>query len=126
MYRIRISHKGSFKNINEFFKRMSERDSTGIYNTYGRIGVEALRNATPVDTGTTAGSWSYEIVQNEGSTSIAWTNSNINDGCPIAIILQYGHATKNGGYVQGIDYINPALKPIFEQMADSLWEEVVS
>jgi hypothetical protein len=86
----------------------------------------ALKNATPVDSGETANSWDYEIRHYPGGASIAWTNSHVVDGVPIAIILQYGHATRNGGYVQGRDYINPALRPIFEKMANDLWEEVTN
>ena len=91
---------------------------------YGKEGVQALAAATPVDTGLTAASWYYEIEQTDKTTSIVWKNSNVVDGTPIAIILQYGHATRNGGYVQGTEYINDALRPIFERIADSVWKEV--
>lgn len=84
----------------------------------------ALSAATPVDSGVTATSWSYEIIQNGSSISIVWNNSNVQEGINIAIILQYGHGTRNGGYVSGRDYINPALKPIFDKMADAAWKEV--
>ena len=93
---------------------------------YAREGVTALASATPVDSGTTAASWGYEIQKRHGKVSIYWTNSNINNGVPIAVILQYGHGTNNGGYVQGRDYINPAIRPIFDKIADNAWKEVTS
>ncbi len=95
-----------------------------VLERYGLRGVEALSAATPVRTGMTAISWSYDIVQNEDGYSIIWKNDNINKYVNIALILQYGHATRNGGYVQGIDYINPALKPIFDELAKAAWKEV--
>lgn len=88
------------------------------------MGVEALSKATPKNSGKTASSWFYEIQRDNSSWIITWKNSNINNGVPIAIVLQYGHATRNGGYIEGIDYINPALKPVFERIADSAWKEV--
>lgn len=91
---------------------------------YGQLGVDALVSATPKDTGKTANSWSYEITKDQGKYTIYWKNTNINDGIPIAIIIQYGHGTRNGGYVQGRDYINPALQPIFDQIAEDAWNEV--
>ena len=92
---------------------------------YGRQGVEALSSATPRDTGLTASSWSYEIIRKHNSARIIFKNSNVtSEGTPIAILIQYGHATKNGAWVEGIDYINPALKPVFEGMADNIWREV--
>ena len=97
-----------------------------ILETYGRAGVTALASATPVDSGETAAAWGYEIVQTSGGYSIFWTNSHINKGVNIAVILQYGHGTGTGGYVKGIDYINPALRPVFEQLADAAWREVMS
>ena len=90
------------------------------------MGVSALESATPVDSGLTASSWDYEIHQSRNSAKIVWTNSNINQGVPIAIILQYGHGTRNGGYVQGRDYINPAIKPVFDRIAEGVWKEVTS
>lgn len=116
--------KGSFENTNKFFKKMSQKSIFKSLEQYGEEGVAALAAATPVDTGKTASSWSYEIRQTKSSTSITWKNSNIVDGVPIAIILQYGHGTATGGYVQGVDYINPALRPIFERIADTIWKEV--
>lgn len=93
---------------------------------YAQEGVAALSSATPVDSGLTAASWDYEIVKKKGAISIYWTNSNINAGVPIAVILQYGHGTNNGGYVQGRDYINPAIRPIFDKIAENAWKEVTS
>lgn len=105
---------------------MKTRDATSILNKYGKRGVELLRDATPMDTGETADSWDYEVVKENGRYRIYWTNSNEHDGVYIAIILQYGHATKNGGYVQGTDYINPVLEEVFTDMAEELWKEVVN
>lgn len=95
-----------------------------ILKKYGELGVKALAANTPKDTGQTAASWSYEIKEDKNSITISWKNSNINDGVLIAAILQYGHGTGNGGYVRGVDYINPAMKPVFQQIADDAWKEV--
>lgn len=122
---INFQHSGNFDNITRFLEKMSKRDAMSILNKYGKRGVELLRTATPVDTGETADSWSYEAVRENDRYKIYWTNDNIHDGVPIAIILQYGHATKNGGYVEGIDYINPVLEEVFTDMAEELWKEVV-
>ena len=105
---------------------MSKFNADKILHAYGRLGVEELQKATPKDTGKTANSWDYEIDKKDGKTSLIWTNSNINDGVLIAIILQYGHGTRNGGYVQGIDYINPALRTTFDRMSKELWKAVTS
>lgn len=122
---ISISHSGNFNNIERFLEKMKKRDVIRVLNNYGKMGVDYLSNNTPIDSGETASSWSYEIDLKNGRYMIYWSNSNVNQGVNIAIILQYGHVTKNGGYVQGIDYINPALAKVFEQMANELWEEVV-
>ena len=122
---ISVSHKGDFNHLETLINRVLRRDYLNILAEYGRKGVEALKAATPVDTGLTRDSWDYEITANSKKTSICWTNSNIQNGIPIAIILQYGHGTKNGGYVQGVDYINPALAPIFSQMANEAWRRIV-
>lgn len=116
--------KGDFRRTSDFLKRANRLNLDVILNQYGQEGVEALRAATPKDTGTTANSWSYVIHKGTGSITITWSNSNIVDGVPIAVILQYGHGTRNGGYVQGTDYINPAMKPIFDKIAQRAWEEV--
>ncbi len=122
---ISISHSGNFNNIERFLEKMKKRDVIRVLNKYGKMGVDYLSNDTPIDSGETASSWSYEIDLKNGRYMIYWSNSNVNQGVNIAIILQYGHVTKNGGYVQGIDYINPALAKVFEQMANELWGEVV-
>ncbi len=119
-----ITHKGNFKKTEKFFKRASDFKINSVLNKYGKKGVEALAAATPMRSGTTAGSWSYSIEKNRGGYVISWDNSNVNQGVNIALILQYGHGTGTGGYVQGIDYINPALKPIFDALADEAWQEV--
>lgn len=121
-----ISSSGSFGNMEAFLKRMSSGDMFSSLARFGQAGVNALAAATPKDDGTTAGSWYYEIKQDGKSWSIIWGNSNVVDGRPIAILLQYGHGTGTGGYVQGRDYINPALQPIFEQMAAEGWKVVTT
>lgn len=123
---ITISQKGDFSKTEKFLKKTLGRNYIKVLAKYGQQGVSALSAATPKKTGTTAGSWSYEIEQKGSSISVVWNNSNINKGVNIALILQYGHGTRNGGYVVGRDYINPALRPIFDQMADAAWKEVTS
>lgn len=113
----------TFKFLN-FLSRPNNIDS--ILHHYGEEGVRALSLYTPVDSGQTASMWGYEIHKSHGQYSIVWTNDNINDGVPIAILIQYGHGTGNGGYVSGIDYINPALQNTFSSMTKELWEEVVN
>lgn len=121
---IRIRHRGDFHNTERFFKKAQKFNIRSILEKYGRAGVAALSSATPVDTGLTANSWNYEIEEKNSRVSIFWTNSNVNKGVQIAVILQYGHGTNNGGYVQGRDYINPALRPIFDNIAELAWKEV--
>lgn len=123
---IKISHKGNFNNTEKFLKKISTADFMRNLEKYGEMGVQALASATPIDSGLTASSWSYEIEKSSSSYTIHWVNNNVNNGVNIAIILQYGHGTGTGGYVQGRDYINPALRPIFDEIADSAWKEVVS
>lgn len=123
---ITFSHRGDFRKTEKLFHSLIERHYMKKLRQYGEKGVQALAAVTPVDSGKTAKSWSYEIVEEKGRLSIYWRNSNINEGVNIAVILQYGHGTRDGGYVQGIDYINPAIQPIFEQMAEEAWKEVVS
>lgn len=123
---ITFRHTGDFKNTIKFLKKISEKAFLKKLESYAKMGVQALANATPKRTGKTAASWGYEISYGGDDISIIWTNSNINNGVNIAVILQYGHGTKNGGYVRGIDYINPAIQPIFEKMANDLWKEVIS
>lgn len=119
-----FKQKGDFSKFNKYTERLKEVVKLGDLNKYGRAGVNALKNATPKDTGTTADSWSYQIVRTKDQVSIQFNNSNIQNGVPIAIILQYGHMTKNGGWVEGLDYINPSVRPIFEDIANEAWKEV--
>lgn len=121
---IRFRQKGDFSKMTRFLERAKETVRLGELDQYGREGVVALASATPVDTGKTACSWSYTIERERGSVTIAFHNSNINKGVPIAIILQYGHGTRNGGWVQGRDYINPAIQPIFDRITEKAWREV--
>lgn len=121
---IKFHHKGNFSKTTRFFNLLMNKNYLNKLDVYGQKGVEALQAATPSDTGETARSWSYEITQEKDRTTITWTNSHIVDHVNIAIILQYGHATRNGGWVEGRDYINPALQPLFDQMAEEVWGEV--
>lgn len=123
---ITINHRGDFNKLEKFFQRIKEEQFFDKLNKYGQMGVDALASATPVDSGTTANSWSYEIRREDAGPIIYWSNSNINKGVNIALILQTGHGTRNGGYVQGRDYINPAIQPVFDTMLNELWEEVVN
>ena len=116
--------KGDFSKLSRYLERVKEAARIGVLDKYGREGVAALASATPVESGKTAGSWYYEIKHQNGSVSIMFKNSNINKGVPIAIILQYGHGTGTGGWVEGRDYINPAIQPIFDRIADEAWREV--
>lgn len=126
MIGITIRQKGDFKNLSSFLERSKEKLSLGILDNYGKQGVAALQEMTPKDTGKTSQSWYYKITRSQDNSvvTLSFHNSNENQGVPIAIILQYGHATGNGGYVEGIDYINPALRPIFNEIANRAWEEV--
>lgn len=123
---ISFSSKGDFSKANSWFEKLKEVFKVGDLNKYGRIGVEALRAATPKESGETANSWSYEIVRTDEQASIIWTNSHINKGVNIAVILQYGHGTGTGGYVKGIDYINPAMRPVFQEIVDNALKEVTT
>lgn len=120
---IEFHTKGNFDKTFAFLKRNRKINLPDLYK-YGERGVEALRKATPRDTGSTADSWYYEIVESDGRLAIQWLNSHVNKHVNIAIILQYGHATGTGGWVEGRDYINPALAPVFDSIARGLWEEV--
>lgn len=121
---ISFRQKGDFSKLSSFLERAKETINIGELDKYGREGVNALASATPIDSGVTASSWYYKIDRKPGSTSISFHNSNINDGVPIAIILQYGHATGNGGWVEGRDYINPTIRPLFDKIANDAWKEV--
>ena len=121
---IKFRHKGNFSKVTSFLERAKEAVRLGILDKYGREGVAALASATPVDSGLTASSWYYEIEQKNGSATISFHNSHIQKGVPIAIILQYGHGTGTGGWVEGRDYINPAIQPIFDKIVNEAWREV--
>lgn len=121
---ITFKQKGDFSKLSRYFERVREAAKLGILDKYGRAGVSALSSATPTDTGKTAASWNYEIQRQNGIVSINFSNSNVNKGVNIAIILQYGHGTGTGGWVEGRDYINPAIQPIFDQLAEDAWREV--
>lgn len=124
--RVKFEVSGGFTKTERFLNRMKRREYLNVLDEFGRDGVQALRNATPVDSGATAEAWDYEIKRTRNYTEIVWTNSNINDGVPIAVILQYGHGTGTGGYVQGRDYINPAIRPVFDEIAEKAWKVVTS
>lgn len=121
---ISFRQKGDFSKLSRYLERAKEAAKVGILDKYGREGVAALASATPTDSGKTAVSWEYEIVRQNGSVSIVFKNTNVNEGVNIAVILQYGHGTGTGGWVQGRDYINPAIQPIFDRIADDAWKEV--
>lgn len=123
---ISFRQKGNFNKTEKFLKKSFGKDYRAVLEKYGERGVAALSAATPIDSGKTAISWSYDIFQNDSSISIIWSNSNVVQGVNIAVILQYGHATRTGGWVEGRDYINPALRPIFDELAESAWKEVSS
>ena len=124
--RISIHQKGDFKNIEKLFKNSSniETRTRAILEKYGREGVNSLQANTPTDTGKTSNSWRYEISRSKSGLVVGWYNSNIVNGVPIAVLLQYGHATRDGDFIDGIDYINPALKPIFDKLRIDIWREV--
>lgn len=122
---IKIRQRGNFSKTEKFFERCKNLFKLGILDRYGREGVNALSMATPVDSGKTASSWRYEIVNEGGQLKLTFVNDEeTRDGTPIAILIQYGHGTRNGGYVQGRDFINPAVKPVFDKLANELWKEV--
>lgn len=123
---IKISQKGDFSLTLRFLRKLKERRFLKKMDSFGQIGVDALQAATPKRSGKTADSWGYEVHYGPTQIVITWTNSNVNKGRNIAVLIQYGHGTRNGGYVRGIDYINPAMRPIFEKIADDAWLEVIS
>lgn len=123
--RVEFRQKGDFKNTEAFLKRNKNMSIDDIVAQYGRRGVEALRSATPRDTGKTADSWSYSVEKNSTGLSLIFNNSNENHGVKIALLIQYGHGTGTGGWVEGRDFINPALQPVFDELAQSLWEKIV-
>ena len=121
---INIRQKGDFKKLTSFLERAKKGINIEILDKYGKKGVAALSSATPVDTGLTASSWFYKIENKNGIAKIEFHNSNVQKGVSIALILQYGHGTRNGGYVVGRDYINPAIQPVFDELAKNAWKEV--
>ena len=121
---ISIQHKGTLKNTFNFLNKNLNKKYEPILNRYGSMGVKYLSSATPVDTGKTSKSWTYKIKYTNKGFELGWYNSSTADGVPIVILLQYGHGTKNGGYVRGVDYINPAIKPVMEKLQKELWMEV--
>lgn len=125
MSAITFKSKGEFDELKSYLKR-AQKDASDLamLDKYGKRGCEILASATPIDTGETARSWTYEVKKTETGMSLSFKNTNIQNGVPVVILLQYGHATKNGGYVQGRDFVNPAIQPLFDELADILWKEV--
>lgn len=123
---ITFRQKGDFSKFSKYLEKVTKAAKVDILDEYGRAGVSALSSATPVDSGLTAASWYYEITRTDGSATITFLNSNVNKGVQIAIILQYGHGTGTGGWVEGRDYINPAIQPIFDKLAEDAWKEVTN
>ena len=121
---VKVKVKGNFNKTESILEKILNMFYLGRLDYYGELGVSALKSVTPKDTGKTAASWDYEIARGDGKVSIYWTNGNLDsNSMPVAVILQYGHATRNGGWVEGIDYINPAMKPVFQKIADDAWKE---
>lgn len=125
MSSITFKQQGDFKKLSSFLERMKKPLNKTTLDKYGKEGVRALMAATPVDTGLTASLWHYDIHMSKDSSSISFYNDNIENGVPIAIVLNYGHATRNGGYVKGRNFINPAIQPIFDKLAQEAWKEVI-
>lgn len=121
---ITFKHSGNFNKTDKFLKHNFMSDYLRVLDKYGKEGVNALVSATPIDSGETAKSWKYKITQSSRGAKIVWTNSHVVDGVPIAILIQYGHGTRNGGYIQGRDFINPAIRPVFDKITNELWKGV--
>lgn len=121
---ISFSQKGDFSKLEKFLSKHRMVFFKGILEKYGQKGVDVLANATPKDTGKTAASWYYKVERKNDTVTLTWCNSNVNDNVPIAVIIQYGHSTGSGYYVEGIDYINPALRPVFEKIAKEATKEM--
>lgn len=125
MASISMSTKGDFRNLEKWLDGLARKEVLGLLNEFGKKGVDALAAATPLDTGLTASSWGYEITNQNGTWGIVWTNDNENQGFNIAVGLQYGHGTGTGGYVAAIDYINPAMAPVFKDIIERVWREMM-
>jgi hypothetical protein len=123
---IRASSSGDFNNTKRFAQRILRRDIFKNLDRFGRIGVDALASATPVRTGLTASSWHYRIINGRRGPTIEWYNTDVENGAVVAILIQYGHGTRNGGYIQGIDYVNPAIRPVFDYITNEIWKEVIA
>lgn len=121
---IRVKHRGNFNNLERFLKNASKSDDISRYARFGEMGLQALRDATPVESGLTAASWGYTLEVSESGVRISWTNSNINNYVPIAVIVDKGHETGTGGHVEGRDYIDPSIRPVFDQIIDEVWKEL--
>ena len=121
---ITVKHKGNFNHFESFCNRMLKRDYLNVLSYYADLGVEALKAATPTDSGKTADGWDYEIISESKKTTLYFTNSHEENGVNVAILLIYGHGTRGGGYVEGIDFVSPALRPVFQDLADAMWKEV--
>lgn len=120
---VRVKHKGNFNKTEKYLKKLNNGDIFDGVEELAQAGVEALKSATPVKTGKTADSWSYSITKKNGSYTVTWNNSNVNDGVNIAMLIQYDHGTGTGGFVEGIDYINPTLSSVFDEMVEKVWKE---
>ena len=123
---VTFKHRGNFNNLEKFLNKVRGSTYLNMLNKYGEAGVKALADATPVDSGKTAECWTFEISRTQNRTTLSWLNTNVNEGVNIAVILQYGHGTGTGGYVEGRDYINPAIRPVFDKIAEEAWREVTS
>ena len=121
---IRISTRGNFKKTHKFLKKATDGRIFDSLTKYAQMGTEALMAATPIESGATANAWRYEVAYGGGSAKINWINDNVNEGYVIALLIQYGHGTGTGGWVEGRDYINPAIQPIFDEIRDRIWKEV--
>lgn len=120
----KLTHRGNFNNIERFFNFILKKNYRNIVDDYARKGLEALREATPEESGATANAWNYTIEDEGGVVKLIYTNSHENGGYNVAILIMYGHGTRNGGYVEGNDFVNPAIQPIFQELKDALWREV--
>jgi hypothetical protein len=123
---LEFTSSGDFSNTDRLLASLGKLDISSVLHSFGQQGVDALARATPVESGLTAASWDFEVTQTSSKWTITWLNHHVNQGVPIAVILEYGHGTGTGGYVQGRDYINPAMRPIFDQIAQQAWKAVTS